>query len=474
MRVRRSANALRRPIFLRQPYYTATFYDKGSDTLTYEEAVEYINQSYKTGKKHTLDQLRATLRQLGDPQNTYRIIHVAGTNGKGSVCAMLSSILREAGYKTGLYTSPHLIKVNERFSINGRQISDEAFAELAGAVRGRENASPDLGAGFSFFEILTLMGFLYFAREHADFAVIETGIGGRLDATNAVEHTFLSVITSIGYDHCELLGGTLEAIASEKAGIIKKNTPVVLYLTTEKVYNKIQVICHKSNSKLYYLSNPCFAGNIQYDLDKTVFSVTCDYFSYKDVEISLLGRYQAFNACHVLLCVKALRESGVTLEEAAVRTGLKRAVWPGRMEVVHSNPLLILDGAHNVSAAGAFCQSIEPYRRGKRHIVAAGMLKTKDAAGFMKVVSPAADFLIFTQPSYAFKALPAHKLAECAPAGIPSACETDCRKAVDRALAMADSDTVVSVVGSLYLVGDVKKYFAEVKNDRLQGGNSEI
>ena len=442
--------------------------------MTYNEAVDYINESYKTGKKHTPGEMREILRSLGSPQNAYRIIHVAGTNGKGSTCAMLSGILREAGYKTGLYTSPHLLRLNERLSINGRYIDDETFADLAGVIQGFEQSAGRLPGDLSFFEILTLMSLLYFARERVEYAVVEVGIGGRLDVTNAVEHTFLSVITSIGYDHCELLGNTLEEIAVEKAGIIKKKTPVVLYLTTEQVYNRIHVVCDEFGSKLYYFGKSCSVDNILYDLDKTTFSVSCDYFSYKDLAVSLLGQYQVFNACHVLLCVKALCDSGVQIDEPAVREGLLKAVWPGRMEVISSEPLVIADGAHNVDGAEAFCRSIGPYRRGKRHIIVAGMLKTKDSAGFMRTISPAADFIIATQPAYSFKALPAKQLAESAGINTPTAVEPDFRRAVDRALASADQDTVISIVGSLYLVGDVKKYFAEVKNDRLQGGNSKV
>jgi len=244
-------------------------------------------------------------------------------------------------------------------------------------------------------------------------------------------------------------------------------------LTTQKVYNRIQVICSEQSARLYYFDKPFFVDNILYDLNKTTFSVSCDYFSYEGLELSLLGQYQVFNACHVLLSIYALRELGVTINDQAVRDGLLNTVWPGRMEVLNTDPLLLVDGAHNVDAAQAFCRSIETFRRGKKHVIIMGMLKSKDAIGFIKTVSQAADSFIITQPS-GNKALEAQKLAELIDDNKLLAIEPDCRMAIDKALALAGSDTVISVVGSLYLIGDVKKYFAEVKNDRLQGGNSEV
>ncbi|MDR2648571.1 MAG: bifunctional folylpolyglutamate synthase/dihydrofolate synthase [Clostridiales bacterium] len=409
-----------------------------------------------------MSRIRGILNMLGRPQDAYRIIHIAGTNGKGSSCAMISSILRAAGFRTGVFTSPHLETFNERISVDGVCIDDEAFAGIAGQIRECERFLAESEGGLSFFEILTLMGLLYFARKHVEYAVIEVGIGGRLDATNAPEHTFLSVITSISHDHCDILGNTLEEIAAEKAGIIKKKNVTVLYLTTEKVYNRIQEICGEMSAKLYYFDKRLFVNNIQYDLTKTIFSVVCDYFSYKDLTLSLLGQYQVFNACHVLLCVHALRETGVLIDDRAVREGLVNAHWPGRMEVIGVRPLIFIDGAHNVDGGRAFCRSVEIYRNGKRHIVVVGMLKTKDAAGFMEVISQSADLFIFTRPD-SYKALEAEALAAFADKNKPLIIEPDCRKAVSTALAIADLNTVISVVGSLYLIGDVRKYFAEVR-----------
>ncbi|MDR3240372.1 MAG: bifunctional folylpolyglutamate synthase/dihydrofolate synthase, partial [Clostridiales bacterium] len=219
--------------------------------MTYDAALAYIARSYRQ-ERHSLDHVRGVLRLLGDPQNQYKIIHIAGTNGKGSTCAMLHSILRESGLRTGLYTSPHLIKFNERIAVCGQIISDEDFAALTSRIQqaSKRFFQNDFET-LSFFEILTAMAFLYFYIQRVDAAVIEVGLGGRLDATNVIESPLLSVITAIGYDHTEVLGRTLAKIANEKGGIIKKNTPVILYLTTEQVYNTIKEICMARNADLY-------------------------------------------------------------------------------------------------------------------------------------------------------------------------------------------------------------------------------
>jgi dihydrofolate synthase/folylpolyglutamate synthase len=443
--------------------------------LNYCEAVEYLIGSYTKGHKHDVEVHKAFLERLGNPHEKLKIIHVAGTNGKGSVCAMTASILRKAGYTTGVFSSPHLITFNERFSINGQLISDGDFAEEMGLVKeisaevfGNEEDS------LSFFEILTFMAFHYFYINKVDYAIIETGIGGRQDVTNIIPQPLVSVITSIGYDHMNVLGDTLEAIAQEKAGIIKANRPAVMYLTSNRVYNTIKPIAEALNSKLYCAS--CELDILKKDLHETVFSVDCELFSYNSIKIGLIGDYQIQNAICALLCVEALRDAGVALAESHVREGLAAARWPGRLEVAQDNTLVILDGAHNVDGAEAFRGFARNMLRGRRIIMVIGILKSKAYEAMIDIMTETADTVIFTQ-AISGLSTPAEILAQCVSrSDVEVVIEPDYAKAYEKAVELAASGAAgasgaVFIGGSLYLIGDIRKYLIGkgVIDDRFQG-----
>ena len=412
--------------------------------ITYDEACKYLQRSYAKGIKAGLDGVKDILANMGNPQDKLSVIHVAGTNGKGSTCAFLQYILMAAGYKVGVFTSPHLKRHNERMTIDLQPVSDSDFARLiacVAAVTDKINIKTP-----SFFEILTCAAYGYFAECCVDIAIIETGIGGRLDSTNVIECPLLSVITAGGYDHQELLGQSLRQIALEDAGIIKENCPVAVYPTT--VLPVFTEAAKAKNSTLYYIGEDVEITNQNFGLNGTEFSVKTAYFSYQSLNIRLLGAHQVQNAIHVLLCMKALKIA----DESAIRRGLSECRWPGRFELISQNPYVILDGAHNVDGAKIFSQALERYFPNKRIIMLVGISEHKDYRNILQHMTQAADTVICTCAS--FKAMPADKLAACVKKSV--LVEEDCKEALKLAIRLAGSDGVVAVAGSLYLVGDLR------------------
>jgi dihydrofolate synthase/folylpolyglutamate synthase len=386
--------------------------------MNYEDSIEYLLTTYGVGRKKGFAVLRKALRSLGDPQENLKIIHVAGTNGKGSLCAMVSSVLAEAGYKVGTFTSPHLVRFNERIRINGQDIHDDKFAEYMAKAK-------KLG-GFSFFETLLIMAYMYFHDEAVDYAVIETGIGGKLDATNVITKPEISVIMAIGFDHMDILGSTIDDITKQKAGIVKKNSNVVLYFPEKQVYNIVRQVCDKRNAMLH----------------------VCDEVS--DYKLNMIGEHQKKNAA---VAGKVCRLLGI--DEATTREGLRKTRWAGRLEVVSDNPLVIFDGSHNVQGAETFNSEIKRIMKDKgRLILVLAMLKGKDYANVARILTEHADTVIVTETDY--QSVSALVLANhCLGKNI--IIEKSNKAAFNMAIGMASESDVVAVSGSLYLVGDIKK-----------------
>lgn len=416
--------------------------------FNYTQALQYLNDSCYHDTSNGLARARAVLRQLDDPHTKMPIIHVAGTNGKGSLCAYLNAILSEEGYSVGVFTSPHLLRVNERIAVDNQPISDDAFAELLNrTVQAAERA----GDREPFvFELLTIMAFDYFAQCGVDIAIIETGIGGRLDVTNVVESPVLSVIASIGYDHMEILGNTLTQIAREKAGIIKEGCPVAVYPT--ETISVFMEAAREKKAGLYYAGDTLAFSDITYNLHGSVFSVQNAYYAYQSLTISLLGKQQLQNAAHALLCIQALRDAGIAVSDCSVRAGLSNTKWPGRFEYFSGKPSFILDGAHNTDGAVCFNDALGLYFPDKRIVLVAGMLRTKDCRNVMRMLAARADVVICTEPP-ADKALPATVLADYIEKDnvivIPNA-----RDAFRAATKQAGKYGIAAVVGSLYLIAD--------------------
>lgn len=444
--------------------------------MTYEEALYYIVKSYRPGAKRGFDDCRRVLRHLGNPHEKLRVIHVAGTNGKGSTCAFLQRILMEAGYKAAMLTSPHLYRFNERFNINGQEITDgdfarhvEAVKEASGKALNEERPEPYTSGGsasadeeqcLSYFEILTLMGFNYFHEQNVDFAIMETGMGGRLDATNIVEKPIVSVITSIGLDHTQYLGNDIPSITAEKGGIIKKNCPSVLYSQSNEVYNVIRKICDEKNSELFYTDlGKAEITVLRDDISGIEFSVKCADFNYERVNIGMFGGYQRYNAVNVLGVVYALQKAGVKIETDAVLSGLSKTRWPGRMEIVREKPLVVLEGAHNPDGAASAKEATERYFAGKSVTLVVGIMKDKNYTTVLNELSTHADRIILTCPAYLSRAATPEELYSASDfKERVVSLETDFGKAMETAFLLTKPDGVVFVAGSLYLIGDVKNY----------------
>ena len=412
----------------------------------YEDAVEYLKTTYKINAGQGMINTKNNLSRLSNPQDCLQVIHVAGTNGKGSVCAMLASILQESAYNVGLFTSPHLVRVNERIVINGVPISDGDFlASFLCCVQ----------PGMSFYEIITCMAFHYFEKQHVDIVIIETGVGGELDPTNVIDKPILSIITSIGFDHMELLGDSLEAIASEKAGIIKSGRPVALGYTAN-----IPVIKQKAALKaspVYYINDETDIFNKTYNLKETVYSVKNKFFAYSGLHMPLLGEYQTFNGALVLMAAHILNALGYEIKEDAVREGLKKVKWPGRFDIYrtkHENtPLTVFDGAHNEESALAFYNSLKIYFADKEIVLVIGTLKNKKSDIIINILAKAAHTIICTQPPHP-SALPAVELAGLVKKnGVDVKVNKDFVGAYIEAERQTGPQGVVAVAGSLYLVG---------------------
>ena len=428
--------------------------------MNYEQVCQYLDNCCMFGSKRGHDRLKELLKLLGSPQKKLSFIHVAGTNGKGSCCAFLSSVLMQQGYNVGVFTSPHLIKYNERYNFNGEDISDDEFCSII------EIESQDVdklcGDFFSFFDIIAAAAFCWFFEKKADFVILETGLGGRLDPTNVIESPILSVITSISLDHTDILGDTIEKISVEKAGIIKKNCPAVLYCGNEKVYNIINEICKKNNSKLFYTKNYKESIIVE-NFDSVVFNAEILDKHFDGIKIKMLGDYQIKNACGALLCIEALRSSGIIISDKAVYGGFEKAFISGRMELVKKDkPYIILDGAHNIDGCMELCRYIRKIKEKNnlKTVLLVGILKTKSFSKMINRLSSVADSLVLTKPE-GKKGLDAHELYECLEQKDKCIyCDNDFKKAF-KAAVEAENTGLLVCCGSLYLVGALKKYLKE-------------
>ncbi len=428
----------------------------------YRETIDYLYALQKHGIKLALSNSLALMALMGDPHRKFRSVHVAGTNGKGSTSSFIASMLQAAGYRVGLYTSPHLVSFTERIRINTSLITEAKVVELAGRVRdvARNTEGPDGTVAFSptFFEVTTAMAFTYFAEEGVDIAVIEVGMGGRLDSTNVIT-PLVSVITNIELEHTEFLGTTLIQIAGEKAGIIKHGVPVVTGAIQEEVITVIEQEAAARKARVYRLSKDFMPGVIASQLAQ-VFDYRGIKTSYEKIRISMLGRYQVDNASLALATIECLRDAGIIVDEAAVRSGLEQARWEGRLELVARKPDIYLDGAHNPASAQKLAATIREMKPAYRRVVLIlGILEDKDYQGIITALVSLADHVVVTKPRYSrareVQALAAeirklHRSVETA-------------NTVSEAIATAgdkvSSDDLVLVTGSLYMVGDARAVF---------------
>lgn len=414
------------------------------------EGIAYIQSRAALGSRLGLYRTRELLERLSNPQKSLRFVHVAGTNGKGSTSAMLSSILTAAGYRTGLFTSPFLVSIHEQMSIGGSMISDD---ELGALVTELKTAAETMEDPPSEFELITSLAFLYFARNHCDIVVLEVGMGGATDSTNVIDVPEAAVITAIGMDHMSFLGATVEKIAKVKAGIIKDGGEIVLYPQLPSVHKVIAEICDQRDAKL-----------IPVEVSRAVIlnhSLNGQAFSWDGVEffLPLLGKHQINNAAAALTTVQVLRQRGWSIREEAVRQGLKGTNWPARFEVLRREPLFILDGGHNPQCVSALVQNIMDDLPDEKLTLLVGVLADKDYDAMFRQVIPFANSFVTVTPQNP-RALSAEALAQyLRPYGKPvTACET-IEDGMSAAMNQAGKTGTVCAFGSLYMAGEIRKQF---------------
>jgi len=410
----------------------------------YSRELDFFYSLQKFGIKFGLSKTSNLLAALGNPHLNLRAVHIAGTNGKGSVAAFLSSIMTRAGLRVGLYTSPHLVRFTERFQINGREIRPERAAELMGRVRGvmSEQEPP------TFFEAVTAMALDYFAREEVDLAILETGMGGRLDATNVVA-PLLSVITNISMEHREFLGSTLLDMAFEKAGIIKPRTPMLTGATQAKVLKHFQERCRELEAPYFRLGK-----DFTYRTSSGGLHFTGRNMRLANLQIGLPGRHQGRNAALALAATEILQPHLPALPDEILRQGLKQAVWPGRMHLISENPRIILDGAHNPAAIRALARSLPRDIAYNRLILVLGIMADKDARHILGNILPIADRAIFTRPVYERAMDPQVLCGHASAWDLPKQVEPTLEQALEAARNMARGDDLIVVCGSLFTVGE--------------------
>ena len=403
------------------------------------------------------------MRRLGNPERApYRIIHVTGTNGKGSVCAMIDACLRQAGYRVGLYMSPYIEEFTERIQVNRVPIAPEALAALVGEVRPHVAAMVDEGLESpTEFEVTTGAAFLYYARQNLDWLVLEVGLGGRFDATNIVKEPVVSVITNVSLDHTSILGETVEKIARDKAGIIKSGVPCVTGVTGAGPLAMIRAEAERQEAPLYRVVPAWQAAG--HDLTGQVFNLVTRKREYHGLRMGLLGRHQLANAACAVTALEAAESWSLRpIPPDAIRSGLAVAQWPGRLEVLHGatgpGPVVAIDGAHNAAGAEVLSEAVADYFEGRRVILVAGMLGDKDIDAVLTHVVPLASVVIATTPNSP-RALAAAALGQRVRAlGATPQIVPEVEPALDLALSLAGPEDAVLVAGSLYLAGPARTY----------------
>lgn len=423
--------------------------------MNYKEAMDYIKNTAKFGSKYGLQRTKKILEYLGNPEDKLKCIHIAGTNGKGSTTAMISNILREAGYKVGMYTSPYLEEFEERIQINGANIPKNKLCDVVLKVSRAVEEVIALGYDHpTEFEIITCAMYLYFYEEAVDFAVVEVGLGGRLDSTNVIV-PLVSVITSISYDHMNILGNTLEEIAFEKAGIIKPGIPVILYHQAIGVEKVITEVCHKNNSQLIRVDGNSaeFLGT-EDKYQKLKISTSKDIY---EINLSLLGKVQIYNCAVAVNTIESLEKYGYSIHKKAIYDGLSSVLWKGRMEIMKQKPMVVIDGAHNIDGIEKLAEGIKMYFKYKKLYLIIGILADKQVDDMLSAIVPMAERVIAVTPhsdraedAYALRDRILQFNADCVAI-------QDYEQAYLQGLSFCEEDDLLIICGSLYMIGDMRK-----------------
>ena len=424
------------------------------DLQTIEETLKYLQFDNWEQSEPGLSRSYELLGLLGNPQEKLKFVHIAGTNGKGSTAAMLASVLQSAGYRTGLYTSPHLLRFHERMRVDGEEIDDNSLISLTNTVRNAAESMSELPTGF---EIMTAIAFLYFVQEQCDIVSLEVGLGGRMDSTNVIPAPEVCVVANIGLEHTAILGDTVEKIAAEKCGIIKHGAHAVLFGQSEGVENVAREKCAQEDVALTITA--------QEKLERISSSLDGQEFKYRGrgpYHLRLLGEYQLLNALTVIDVCNALRSRGWDkLTDEAIDEGLSHAQWPGRLELLRRGPDFIVDGAHNPQCVDALMDSLAALYGDKKLIFLTGVLRDKDWQQMLRRALPLAKaFVVITPPSA--RALDENELAAWLNAqGVQAVPAKDTDDGVRRVLALAGEDDAICSWGSLYFTGEVRRVLTE-------------
>jgi dihydrofolate synthase/folylpolyglutamate synthase len=430
--------------------------------ITYSETLDKIYNLRGGMIDLRLDRMHHALALFGHPENTFPSIHIAGTNGKGSTAAMLHCILSRAGYRTALYTSPHLVSFTERIRLGDGEITQDEVVTIAEAIW-QKTAAVDVP--LTFFEFNTVMAFIYFARSGTDVAVVEVGLGGRLDATNVIT-PIVSAITTISKDHEAYLGPDELSIAREKAGIIKPQVPVVVGKVSEEVAELLRKIADERRSPAYLLG-----ADFNFSLkDDRFFDYTGIKQHFSNIELALVGRHQRSNASVALAVVESIRDR-FPVGEGTIREGLQQVRWPGRFDVMFERPTVILDGAHNPEGVNALADELRGRRQGRNIKLLFATMADKEWEIMLRALSTAVDEVIFTRVDMERSADP-QMLAEKLSKPIPHRVIADARVALRTLLNEADDRDIIVVAGSLYLLGEVRPMLEDITTAKTAGSGS--
>ena len=437
--------------------------------MNYGQAEEYLNTfinyeqipgiSYAQ-PGYSLRHVEELLNRMGDPQLAARTIHIAGTKGKGSVATMIAQALSSSGYKTGLYTSPHLHTLRERISVDGSLISEAEFAAAMAEIKPFiESMKHDTSfRQLTYFEALTALAFAYFKKKQVDFQVLEVGLGGRLDATN-VAWPVVCIITSISLDHTQLLGNSLEEIAREKAGIIKSGCWVVISPQPEEAASVISDICREREAKIVQVGKDVTWHKIGGDLHQQSLVIEGRMGKHQ-VSIPLLGDFQLENAAAAVAALEILTSAGFAISAADIAQGLARVKWPGRFQILQQHPTVLVDGAHNVASMKRLVSNIKAYFNYQRIFLVFGISCDKDIPGIVNELVPLSPQVIVTRTTHSRAAPLSTLAAEFSKRGIEPEIRETVTEAISRALSLADRTDIVCVTGSLFIVAEALDYFS--------------
>jgi dihydrofolate synthase/folylpolyglutamate synthase len=423
----------------------------------YQRSLDYLYGLERFGMIFGLTQVEKILKAIDEPHQEVQAIHIGGTNGKGSTAAMIASILQKEGYRVGLYTSPHLLCFTERIKVNGKEIERDEVVDLAEWMKERIEAA-GITLPFTFFDFTTSMAFLYFKQKMVDLAILEVGLGGKLDSTNVVD-PLLSIITNIDKDHVEQLGRSLLKIAGEKAGIIKKGRPLITAATQPRVLRLFSKTCQEKGAPYFrvgrdFRSEWTDDGNFNYEgLHRKLWNV----------HLNLSGLHQITNGTTALGAMEVLEELGYTVSTDAMVEGLKEVNWPGRLEMVSSSPRVVLDGAHNPAGALVLRAALEKEFQYDRLILLIGMMKDKDAKTFLKTLVPLADHIIFSKPHTDRAASPSVLLDVLGRNGKKAEVIEGMKEAIERGLSLTREEDLLCITGSLYTIGEAKSHFGPTR-----------